>query len=85
MMRHELKTWPEFFARLVARKKRCELRRDDRGFRVGDTLVLREYDPALRGYTGNATTVKVTDIIRDVPQFGLEPGYCILSITEPLS
>lgn len=84
-MKHDLKTWPDFYDRVITRSKRFELRKDDRGFRVGDTLVLREWSPDTGSYTGNACTVKVTDIVRDAPQWGLEPGYCIMSITEPLS
>ena len=83
-MTHDLKTWPMFYREIVARRKRFEVRKDDRGYRVGDKLLLREYD-AIEGYSGNATTVKVTYIARDIPEFGLEPGYCIMSITEPLS
>ena len=85
MARHELKTWPEFYADIITGRKKFELRRDDRGYRQGDTLVLREWDPKLNGYTGNATTVKVTHILRDAPDFGLDFGYCIMSITPPLS
>lgn len=43
---HELKTWPEPFERLWAGDKRHEVRKDDRGYAVGDLLILREYDPA---------------------------------------
>lgn len=44
-VRHELKTWPEFFAATKRGHKKFELRRDDRpeGFRVGDELLLKEW------------------------------------------
>lgn len=47
-VRHELKTWPEFFEATKRAHKRFELRRDDRpeGFQVGDELLLKEWDPA---------------------------------------
>lgn len=46
-VRHELKTWPEFFAATRRGHKKFELRRDDRpeGFQVGDELLLREFVP----------------------------------------
>jgi hypothetical protein len=42
---HELRCWPEFFCSLLSGEKTFEVRKDDRGFRVGDTLWLREYRP----------------------------------------
>lgn len=43
---HSLKTWPEPFQALVDGRKTFELRKNDRGFMVGDQLQLREWDPA---------------------------------------
>jgi hypothetical protein len=46
-VRHELKTWPEFFQPTLNARKRFELRRDDRpeGYQVADELLLKEWDP----------------------------------------
>jgi len=79
---HELKTMPEYFAAVLDGRKTFELRKDDRGFKVGDELVLREWTLG-SGYTGNSTRCRVTYIAKDVPTFGLTPGYAILGI-EPL-
>ena len=49
---HELKTWLEFFKGVAKGDKDFEIRRDDRDFRVGDILWLREWDPATRTYSG---------------------------------
>ena len=49
---HELKTWPEFFKSVASGDKAFEIRRDDRDFRVGDLLLLREWDPVTRAYSG---------------------------------
>lgn len=43
---HELKVWPEFFDPLDRNEKTFEARRNDRGFKVGDILHLREFVPA---------------------------------------
>jgi Domain of unknown function (DUF3850) len=42
---HELKTWPEFFDRLIDGSKNFEIRKNDRGYRVGDRLRLQEFVP----------------------------------------
>lgn len=44
MTTHTIKTAPEHFQALLDGTKTAELRKDDRGFAVGDVLVLREYD-----------------------------------------
>jgi uncharacterized protein DUF3850 len=44
-MRHELKCWPDYFARLADGSKTFEIRRNDRGYQAGDELVLYRYDP----------------------------------------
>ena len=66
-VRHELKCWPEFFQPTLKAHKRFELRRDDRpeGFRVGDELLLKEWNPkptqscVVKGYTGREVLVRV--------------------------
>lgn len=77
---HELKSWPPFFRRVMSGAKKSELRRDDRGFAVGDTLLLREWDPGVRSYTGAWETREVTDVVREQQEFGLLDGFALLSI-----
>lgn len=60
-MEHELKSWPVFFQAVKSGQKTFEVRLNDRSFRVGDTLVLKEYVTIAGGhYTGREMTVKVT-------------------------
>lgn len=52
-MRHELKTWPIFYNAILDGTKTFECRKNDRDFKVGDTLVLKEFDPEAPVYTSN--------------------------------
>lgn len=52
-MKHFLKCWPEYFQEVKAGRKLFEIRVNDRGYKVGDTLCLDEYDPAGKVYTGD--------------------------------
>lgn len=79
MMLHELKCWPEPFAALRSGAKVHEYRRDDRGFAVGDRLLLRRWDPESARYTGRAVEVAVTYISRG-PGFGIPEGYVVMSV-----
>ena len=42
---HILKTWPRYFDDVESGGKTFEIRKNDRGFQVGDVLLLREWDP----------------------------------------
>ena len=46
-MEHELKTWVCFYNPVISGKKTFEVRQNDRGFKVGDTLLLKEFMPCL--------------------------------------
>ena len=83
-MRHELKTWPVFYAEVVAGRKTVEVRKNDRlpGFRVGDVLVLQEYTPSGDLFTGATCERVVTHIVAG-GAWGLEPGYVAMSIADP--
>jgi hypothetical protein len=79
MEMHDLKTWPEFFNRVWDGRKRAELRRNDRGFMVGDAVTLREFDPVREEYTGREVIAEITDVVRDAGRFGLMPGFVMFS------
>ena len=76
---HELKTWPDSFAGIWAGDKKFDVRPDDRGFALGDVLLLREYEPGAARYTGRELTAKVTYVLQG-GQFGIKEGYVVLGI-----
>ena len=75
-MTHEVKILPEYFEAVRTGEKFFELRKDDRGYQVGDIIVLQEY--ADGAYTGAELCLRIRYILRNCPQYGLMEGYCIL-------
>lgn len=75
---HELKCWPEPFEAMARGLKFFEYRRDDRGFVVGDALLLREWLPERELYSGCELTGLVTYVLRGA--HGVPEGYCCMSV-----
>jgi hypothetical protein len=75
---HELKTWPEYFDAVRDGRKTFEIRRNDRDFKVGDVLLLQEYDLPTNQYSGYDVSRRIT-YITDYAQadgivvMGIEP------------
>lgn len=84
---HELKVWARPFAQLWLGYKTFELRKDDRGYRVGDDLTLREWDELVEAYTGRVILARVTNVLsaEDAAAWGrpLADGWVILSLCMP--
>jgi hypothetical protein len=79
---HVLKTWPEMYAAVSDGLKTVEIRRDDRGYRVGDLLLLRCYDPVTATFSGARCVRKVTHIVRS-DMWGLRSGFVAMSLHDP--
>jgi hypothetical protein len=79
---HYLKTWPEFFDAIVSGAKRFEIRReDDRHFDPMDVLVLQDYDPQTKRYSGREYRARVLYLVRG-PEWGIPPGMVVMSIAN---
>lgn len=74
---HDLKIYPEFFSAVCTGVKRAELRKNDRDYRVGDTLHLMETPRGSCHRTGEFINVTITHIA-DVDEW--MPGYVLLSV-----
>lgn len=80
---HELKTWTSGFDASWRGLKPWEFRRDDREFKMGHKLILREYDRESDSYTGRKIHADISYKLNG-PAYGIPNGYCILTmkITE---
>lgn len=72
----EKKILPKYFKDVYAGKKTFELRKDEDDIQVGDRLYLKEWNG--KAYTGNGFLVTVKYVLRNVPEYGLAEGYCII-------
>ena len=72
----EKKILPEYYDPVIKGIKTCELRKDDSDYCVGDVLILREWNGTK--YTGRSVSVKITYILRNLPELGLKDGYAII-------
>lgn len=73
-MIHDLKTLPQYYDAVVAKSKTFELRKNDRGFAVGDFLNLQRLPEMTETHLVEVTYVLEGGI------YGLDPEYCILGI-----
>ena len=78
MSYHKLKITSQYFYDVCYCNKRFELRKDDRDYKVGDTILLEEYEDG--HYTGRCFLPDrpIHYILRNCPEYGLKKGYCIL-------
>ncbi|KKQ79562.1 MAG: hypothetical protein UT02_C0031G0009 [Parcubacteria group bacterium GW2011_GWC2_38_7] len=67
-MRIEKKILPEYFKKVVSGDKKFELRLADWECNVGDILILREWDPTKKDYTGASIEKEVSCLIKTKEQ-----------------
>jgi hypothetical protein len=82
----EKKTWPEYFEKILSGEKTYDFRLGDFECNPGDTLLMKEWDPETKEYTGREISKvvgfvgKVKDLIfwpaEDVEKY----GYQIISL-----
>lgn len=63
-MRIEKKIWPEFFEKILTDEKNFEVRLADWKCEPGDILVLREWDPEKKDYTGRVLEKEATYVVK---------------------
>ena len=75
---HHLKTIQPYFNEVFMLRKEFELRKNDRDYKVGDKLILEEWDG--EKYTGKKIARTVMYILKNCPKYGLMDGFCIMQI-----
>lgn len=75
---HDLKIWPMWFSQVTGGHKAFEIRWNDRDYKCGDMLLLREWDPETEAYTGRETYRRVSSIIHN--HQGLVEGYVLMGL-----
>lgn len=84
---HLLKTWPAFWEAIERGDKTFEVRKDDRAFQTGDTLMLEYFDPSRppdqwQGFARSPIERRVTFVLSG-GQFGIEPGFVVMGLAAP--
>lgn len=83
------KTWPEYFEIILSGEKTFEYRLADFECKPGDTLILEEWDPKTKTYTGRNLTKTAGYILssKDIPDFHADEktnknGFMIISLKD---
>ncbi len=76
MAKHKLKIHPQYFKEVCTGKKSFEIRKNDRGFQVGDKLILCEFDPDNQEHTGRVVERKITYIT----DYAQQEGYVVMAV-----
>ena len=86
MKLHELKIKHEYLVEVDRGRKTFELRKNDRDYQVGDLIRFIDVKQESTGdcdiYIDPDDLYKITYILKDVPQYGLDKDYCILGIKK---
>lgn len=78
---HDLKILADYFDDVASGTKTFEIRKNDRGFKRGDILVLREINGGSSvSYTGRMIAVHVTYITN----YEQKDGYVVMGISNPI-
>jgi len=63
-MKIKKKVWPEYFQAILEGRKNFELRLADFECQPGDILVLREWDPETKEYTGRQIEKEASFVVK---------------------
>lgn len=75
---HHLKSWPEYFEAQWDCSKQFELRHNDRGYEVGDELLIHEWTPGVCTFTRRVLHLSVNHVLHG-GVFDLPGHICVMS------
>lgn len=83
---HFLRTYQNVYLEMELGAKLFDIRKNDRDFRVGDYLYLKETREIDDKYTGNEMIFSVSYILAacSYASYGLQEGYCAMSLVKLL-
>lgn len=79
-MTHEIKILPKYFDAVMSGAKNFEIRKNDRDYKVGDTLILKEWDCGK--FTGRELERVVGYIYYGDGTYGLSEGHCVMALKQ---
>lgn len=79
---HHLKTWPAYFYAVERGDKTFEVRKNDRCFQAGDSLLLECYDPEKLDHNHGRRIERRVTFVLPGGQFGIELGYVVMGFKE---
>ena len=89
MKLHELKIKHEYLIEVDRGRKTFELRKNDRDYQVGDLIHFVDIKDTKQNdkcdcdiYIDNNDLYKITYVLKNVEQYGLDKDYCILAIKK---
>lgn len=84
---HKVKSWTFFFNAILTGNRTSDIRDTvDRRYKVGDLMILQEWDPVKGAYTGREQPVEITYIQTNhsnpcaISDKALSDDYAVLSI-----
>lgn len=88
MKLHELKLSNKYFNDVLLCKKTFEIRKNDRDYQVGDLIHFISVNDNdihkldLIRIMNNDNVYRITYVLKDVEEYGLDNDYCILGIKK---
>lgn len=76
-IQHIKKIQEKYFFDILLNNKRFEIRKNDCNYKIGDRVKLVLYKGNDKVGQDNYIIVKITYILKDIPQYGLDKDYCI--------
>lgn len=81
MKRHKLKIIEPYYSAVRSGEKTFEIRKNDRGFEVGDTLILSPYCSEKKHYIAHKPTILKKVVY--ITNYNQKHGIVIMGIREP--